>query len=594
MDEELRIALSKKEKVELFLSKLEKLKDEGSLQEAQYQDLKVEYTTILIEVNVSLDSIKSRLRKEFDKKAEEMENAQLEQELLQIRFNVREIRSQVYWAQVKPLRKKIAQLKKEVPKLRTLVNAESSDEIGGPAKVDIPKLKVRKQPVKAESQKKSSPKPKAAALSADEAESDAVVPTTQQSSPSKDIGFVEKLVKEPVSPAVSGTGSSSTGINIGSKDIGYLREKEERTSARLAAIVVGAALVIVILVFIFGRLLTSPADSKPPVISEFAVSSLAGSSATIEWETDERATSRVILRDPFGDSVSTEPDQNLSTKHSVKVTAIRPGIKYHLTVESADARGNEMVFETEHTFIAGDSMQLTISSVSISDITDTGVVIAWQTDKPANSQVMVTEVTTKNSSLTELRAELTTSHVVTVSNLEPGVNYTLVLLSKDDGDNQASFDLGKTVTTLASLPVGAEVGKRAPDFTLPGLDGKSLTLSSFQGKVVMINFWQRMCPACVREMPMIQSVFAALPGNEVAIIGVNVIEDETAVKSFQERWNLTFPIVLDAKREVANDYNVSDIPATFFLDSQGIIKEIKIGPFASAGEIADFIDSTKK
>jgi hypothetical protein len=66
MDEELRLALSKKEKVQLFLSNLEKLKDEGSLDDVQYQDLKTEYNVILNEQQEAVKSIKARLRKEFD------------------------------------------------------------------------------------------------------------------------------------------------------------------------------------------------------------------------------------------------------------------------------------------------------------------------------------------------------------------------------------------------------------------------------------------------------------------------------------------------------------------------------------------------
>ena len=126
------------------------------------------------------------------------------------------------------------------------------------------------------------------------------------------------------------------------------------------------------------------------------------------------------------------------------------------------------------------------------------------------------------------------------------------------------------------------------------LDGQNLTLSSFRGKVVILNFWQRTCPACVREMPMMQSLFTRLPVDKVVMLGVNVLEDEATVKSFKERWNLTFPIALDAKRKVADEYKVSDIPVTFFLDSQGIIKEIKVGPFTSAEEIESSISSLLK
>lgn len=606
MDEELRIALSKKEKVELFLSNLEKLKEDGSVTDAQYEDLKAEYTAIQEEVSAAIKSIKARLRKEFEKKAEEMENTQREQELWQIRFNVGEVRSEMYWAQVKPLRKKIEQLKKEVPKLQTLVNARSTAEIGGPAKVNIPELKVKKTSPKPQEQEKPIKKAETPAHAPEVAEKPATsAPEAKKTpAPSKDKAFVSELLKEPpraAAPRVStappvGKASAREKVVGERKLTEYPKEGESRTSGKLAAIVIVAAVVLVILVFVIGRAVSSPADSSPPVISGFAVSNVAGSSATIEWATNEKATSKVMLRDPVGTSISVERDKDPVTKHAVKVSGIKLGIKYRLIIKSSDAKGNEAVYETDQVFTSAAQVGAlpVISNVSISDVTDTGAVVAWNTDRPATSQVMVGEAGSQTPSLTEPRTDLTTSHTATLTNLKPSVAYTFTLISRDASGNQAMHDPGKTFTTLASSPASPEVGKRAPDFTLTTIDGKSLTLSSFRGKVVMVHFWQRACPACVREMPMIQSVFPKLPADKIAILAVNAKEDEATVKSFKERWNLTFPILLDPKGKVVGDYKVDDIPVTFLLNSQGIIKEIKVGAFQSAEEIENSINSLLK
>ena len=602
MDEELRIALSKKEKVELFLSNLEQLKEDGSVTDAQYQDLKAEYATIREEVDASIKSIKARLRKQFEKKAEELESAQREQELWQIRFNVGEVRSETYWAQVKPLRKNIAQLKKEVPKLQTLVNARSTAEIGGPARVNIPELKV----------KKVLPKPREIAKTVKKAETPAQAPEVAEQpaasaaeekkapAPSKNKAFVSELLKEPPRPAALKLPSSSLGKASAEAKVTDKRRLAEypgagqrRTSGKLAAIVVGAAVVLAGLIFVVGRVVSTPPDSSPPVISSFAVSNITASSATIEWVTSEKATSQVTLRDPVGTSISVERDKDLVTRHAVKVSGIKLGIKYRLIIKSVDGAGNEAVYETDQVFMSAAQAGAlpVISNVSISDITDTGAVVTWNTDRPATSQVMVTEAGSVTPFLTEPKTDLTTSHSVTLTNLKPGVAYTLTLIAKDAGGNQAMHDAGKTFTTLAPSAASPEVGKRAPDFTLSTVDGKSLTLSNFRGKVVMVHFWQRACPACVREMPMIQSVFPKLPAEKVAILAVNAKEDEATVKSFKERWNLTFPILLDSQGKVMGDYKVDNIPVTFLLNSQGIIKEIKVGAFQSAEEIEATINS---
>src|SRR4030042_698698 len=101
--------------------------------------------------------------------------------------------------------------------------------------------------------------------------------------------------------------------------------------------------------------------------------------------------------------------------------------------------------------------------------------------------------------------KLDISHSVTLLNLKSNVTYNLTLISKDASGNQAMYEFGKKFTTFASFPVGPEVGKRAPDFTLPTVEGTNLVMSSLRGKLVMINFWQKSCPACVREMPLMQS-----------------------------------------------------------------------------------------
>ncbi len=603
MDEELRIALSKKEKVELFLSNLEQLREDDSVTDAQYQDLKAEYTVIQEEVSAAIKSIKARLRKEFEKKAEELEGAQREQELWQIRFNVGEVRSETYWAQVKPLRKKIAQLKKEVPKLQTLLNARSTAEIGGPARVNIPELKVKRVSPKPRKMAKPIKKSETPTQSPEVAEQPvaSAAEVREPPSPSRDKAFVSELLKESPRPAApklppsSSVGKASAGEKaVGERKLAeYPSAGQSRTSGKLAAIVVGAVVVLVIIIFAIGRAVSTPPDSSPPVISGFAVSNITGASATIEWITNEKATSQVTLRDPLGTSISVERDKDLVTKHAVKVSGIKLGVKYRLIIKSADGAGNEAVYETDQVFMgAAQAGALpVISNVSISDITDTGAVVTWNTDRPATSQVMVTEAGAATPSLTEPRTELTTSHSVTLTNLKPSVTYTITLIAKDAGGNQTMYDTGKTLTTLAASSASPEVGKRAPDFTLSTVDGKSLTLSSFRGKVVMVRFWQRACPACVREMPMIQSVFPKLPADKAVILAVNTREDEATVRSFKERWNLTFPILLDPKGKVASDYKVDDIPVTFLLNSQGVIKEIKVGAFQSAEEIAAIINS---
>ena len=575
MEEELRIALSKKEKVELFLANLDKLKAEETVDNAMYQDLKAEYTTMLEKIRNEIKSVRANLRKEFDRKASELETLQKENDLLEARFSVGEIRAEAYRRQMRPLKPRIEQLRKEVPRFRTLLNATSTSELGGPAKVDIPELKVKKVPKKPRERAEREKKP----------------------APSKDSDLVSELVSDSSKSTLAEEPRISADAEKAS-----VKEKIEResrvdrknvTSGRRAAIIVVVSLIIVVIIFVIGRMLATLEDRDAPVISGVNANAL-DSAVTVEWLTNEKATSQVTLREPGGDSISTEMDKTLVTEHSVEVSDVKPGVRYQVILKSADARGNEATYDIEQTLILGDQIDLVppvISDVAVSDITDIGATISWKTDKPSTSQVMVSETGSEEPYLTEPVDSLDTTHSVILFNLKPNVTYNFTLISKDASDNQAMYDLGTMFTTLSSFPEGPEIGKRAPDFTLQTVDDSSLTLSSFRGKTVMVKFWQRACPACVREFPVTQAFYNKFPEDKLVILAVNAGDNAADVKEFVDRWKIEFPVLLDLTRNVAADYRISSTPVTFFIDSQGIIRVIKKGAFENADDIESTINS---
>lgn len=137
--------------------------------------------------------------------------------------------------------------------------------------------------------------------------------------------------------------------------------------------------------------------------------------------------------------------------------------------------------------------------------------------------------------------------------------------------------------SAGSSPEGSaqapQVGKLAPDFQLPNLEGQPISLSHFRGKPVLVNFWATWCPPCRYEMPYIQEVFDEWSGNGLVVLAINIGESPSTVKDFIQSGNFSFPVLLDTKQDVALKYNVRGIPATFFIDKDGIIQDIRIGAF---------------
>lgn len=114
-------------------------------------------------------------------------------------------------------------------------------------------------------------------------------------------------------------------------------------------------------------------------------------------------------------------------------------------------------------------------------------------------------------------------------------------------------------------------GDQAPNFKLEEINGSTVELSKYSGKVTLINFWGTWCEPCKREMPAIQATYDKYKNDGFEVVSVNLQESSFAVSKFTERYNLTFPVLLDKKGEVTQLYNVYKIPASFLVDRNGKI-----------------------
>lgn len=345
------------------------------------------------------------------------------------------------------------------------------------------------------------------------------------------------------------------------------------------------------LYYAFSQPGVSAPDSTPPVIQDVRVSSITDTGAVVAWETDEPATSQIMLCDPYDTCSWTAPDEALVTTHSVTLTNRQPNTSYHLTLISIDASGNETTYERDFTTSAqADTTAPVISGVAVPTTTDISATIEWSTDEEATSQVEY-GTTADYGSTTTLDEELTTSHSLTLTDLEADTPYHFRVKSKDASGNEATSDTDQTFETLPAILVGHQEGNRAPPFTLQDLDGDEVTLSDLRGKIVMVNFWFVACGPCEDEMPHIQAVFDNRPADELAILGVNRFDNADTIRSFMDSEELTFPALLDSEGAVHANYSVSEWPTTFFIDTEGIIQKVHASTFHSPEEIEDILDS---
>ena len=335
----------------------------------------------------------------------------------------------------------------------------------------------------------------------------------------------------------------------------------------------------------------TPADVTPPEIQSVLVSDITQTSAVVTWETDEPATSQLMMCEPDGFCTWTEPEETLITNHSVALSDLKPDTTYHYTVISMDAEENEATSEGElATLGQGDTTPPVISGVDVSGRGESSATISWETDEAATGRVEY-GTTDAYGLTTPSDEELTTSHNITLTGLEPDITYYFRVKSEDASGNEAISETARTFATLSTSSVGHEVGNRAPDFTLQTIDGESVTLSDLRGKMVMVNFRTIGSDPRGNELYAIQAVFSKVSHEELAILVIHIKESAKDVESFVAGKDLTFPILIDPQGEVAAQYSVTSIPTTFFIDADGIIRKVEDERLRNAQQIETILGS---
>jgi peroxiredoxin len=134
---------------------------------------------------------------------------------------------------------------------------------------------------------------------------------------------------------------------------------------------------------------------------------------------------------------------------------------------------------------------------------------------------------------------------------------------------------GGAKSALDVEPLGP--GQAAPDFQLPTVTDDDLALSDLAGRTVIINFWATWCTWCRYEMPALEAVHRKYRQDGLTVVGVDVAETRPLVEAFADRYNVSFPIVLDIDGGIAETYQVRGLPMTYFVSGDGDIVRVQRG-----------------
>jgi len=149
--------------------------------------------------------------------------------------------------------------------------------------------------------------------------------------------------------------------------------------------------------------------------------------------------------------------------------------------------------------------------------------------------------------------------------------------------------------------VTVQPGTTLENFTIPMYDDyqynnmSKVSLDDLRGKVVVINFWASWCKPCEQEAAELEQAWTEYePGGEVIFLGVDYVDTPTSAAVYLKKFGITYPngedLNVTLKKPISDYFNIQGVPETYFIDRNGVLKYVQIGPFSSVQQIRDILD----
>jgi cytochrome c biogenesis protein CcmG/thiol:disulfide interchange protein DsbE len=140
-----------------------------------------------------------------------------------------------------------------------------------------------------------------------------------------------------------------------------------------------------------------------------------------------------------------------------------------------------------------------------------------------------------------------------------------------------------------------KIGKPVPTFTANRLDGNGrLSLASFRGRAVVVNFWASWCGPCKSEAPALERTWKQFAKRGLVVLGVDYTDASSDGRRFVAKRGLTFPIVRDVSGLIGSRYSLTGVPETFVIDRHGRLVDHLLAPIDRGENVAAFSRAIRK
>jgi peroxiredoxin len=157
---------------------------------------------------------------------------------------------------------------------------------------------------------------------------------------------------------------------------------------------------------------------------------------------------------------------------------------------------------------------------------------------------------------------------------------------------RASIGAALLFAALAAPAAALEKGDKAPDFSAPGVSGGTISLASYRGKVIYLDFWASWCGPCAQALPALDKLRQEFRANDFQVVAVNVDRQPKLAQAFLKKRPIGYPSAIDPKGSLPARFGVDSMPTSFLIDRNGVVRHVQRG--FREGDVAPLREQIEK